>query len=169
MRLAAIALATHLGAAAWQPAAAVGDTVPGAAVQADEPLLPRNYRRLIAAALLRQYLSDGDGPAEISQPHEVGLFRKTPTLIVRYRLSRTGAHGMLLTFQDPPPQRYRCIEVEADRAFFSGSRTLSFKHPRIDPGQSCAEDVDFEPFAELQQLAAKALVCRQRRDAQCAD
>lgn len=173
MRMVAIALvtlATALGSAFWQAAARAEPAdraAPNAAGPANEPLLPQNYRRLIAVALLQQYLSDGDGPAEISQPREIGLFRKTPVLIVRFRLSATGARGMLLTFQNPPPRRYRCIEVEADRGVISGNRLMSFKHPRKDPGELCAERVAFEPFVELQQMAGKVQGCRQRGDKQC--
>lgn len=133
----------------------------------DENGLPPNYRRFVAAALLGQYLTDSDGPPEISAPWQAGIFRKAPHLIVRFPLSRTGAHGMLITFRDPPPRRYRCIMVEADRTTFTDKRYFSFRHPRNDPGDICDTHIAFEPFTELAQMAAKVRGCRERGESQC--
>ncbi len=175
LTIACIVSAAFAGLLGCGPALAAGDAVdanPNPASQAsaapqEQPLLPPYYRRLVAKMLLTQYISDADGPPEITPVYHAGIFYKTPRMVVRFPLSRTGANGVLFSFQDPPPKRYRCIDVEADRGFVTGKGFFSFRHPRNDPGDICATHMTFEPFTELAQMAGRVQDCRARGENTC--
>ncbi len=169
-RLVSLALVAS-GLAACQSTMVPPSAVPGGAVPASLPpavsaLLPSNYREQVAAHVVHQYMTDAEGPAEVTPISAGGNWKpEAGSFQVRFPVREEKAQGVYFVRLGDGPRR-RCITASVDHSFFSDKKSIVLKTRKIDEWTTCG-DGPWEPFPELERMVAAVRACLGRGEKTC--
>lgn len=133
---------------------------PVAGTTGNVPVLPRNYRRMAAIYVVREFNADAVGPPEISEPtSHAGPFGGFARAFIRFPVSeKTASRTSLTAMFGATGQYYRCAAITAYSGISSlGKTEIYLKSNRIDSPE-CAPSLKYTRYTELEELAAKCRI-----------
>lgn len=122
------------------------------------PRFPSDYRRRIAVLLMKDYVRDGKGPPQISDPKEMRSIYGTVGAVrvcVRFLVEGTGLFG--------------AAQPKADRdySFVIRRGELRLRAYKYKWHKSCEEPGAMRPFMELERAARQLKDCHARGATDC--
>jgi hypothetical protein len=131
--------------------------------EAAEPVrLPADFRQKIAPYLVPEYVTDGVGPATISEVETYqGPLGGGAAVLIRYPVKGRNYAWF------PDRTSTRCIRVEAARGIATGGQDkFSVTRSRND-GEGCSGFEKSVPYVELERMASRLQACKASGEERC--
>lgn len=166
-RLVSLALVAS-GLAACQstmvpPSAVPGATAPASLPPATADQAPLNLRAQVAARIVKEYMTDAAGPAEIEPISANNVYIRFP---VRDEKVRGYDFGSVVSLMNPNEPKRRCITASMEGSFFSDKKRVLIQTSKIDQRTTCSSG-PWQPYPELERMVDTIRACLAHKQDTC--
>jgi hypothetical protein len=156
------------GLAACQSTMAPQSAVPGGAVPASLPPAAAepgssNLRAQVAARIVKQYMTDAAGPAEVEPISADTFYVRFP---VREEKARGYDFGNVMPLINRNEPKRRCITASLEGSIFSKEKRVLIKTRLTDDRTTCSSG-PWQPYPELERMVDTICACLARKQDTC--